>query len=86
MEGDRDLIRALARRLAEAGPDASSIRDAVNQLLTPSMQGKGQILGALRRSPLATLILISKGLTPQSARLTCDVVLKVTWHRPARRK
>jgi hypothetical protein len=53
LETDRDLIRALARRLAEAGPDATPMRATVNQLMAAGSPRKGVILGALRRSPLA---------------------------------
>lgn len=53
LETDRDLIRALAQRLAEAGPAAISIRAAVHQLIATGNLSKGRILGALRRSPLA---------------------------------
>ena len=53
LETDRDLIRSLARRLAEAGPDAVPMRASVNQLMAGSSPKKGGILEALRRSPLA---------------------------------
>ena len=49
---DRDLIRSLARRLAEDGPEASRLRAAVSQSLTGEPLRKGGILAALRRSPL----------------------------------
>ena len=52
LETDRDLIRTLARRLAEGGPEASRLRDAVNHGITGEPPGKGGILAALRRSPL----------------------------------
>jgi hypothetical protein len=51
-DADRDLIRSLARRLAEDGPDASRIRAAVSQTITGEPPKKGGILAALRRSPL----------------------------------
>lgn len=53
LETDRDLIRALARLLAEAGPDAVPMRATVNQLMAAGSPRKGGILEALRRSPLA---------------------------------
>jgi hypothetical protein len=53
LKADRDLIRAFARHLTEAEPDATSIRDAVNQLMPAPRQRKGRILDALRRSPFA---------------------------------
>jgi hypothetical protein len=49
---DRDLIRSLARRLAEDGPDASLLRAAVRQTIIGEPPKKGGILAALRRSPL----------------------------------
>ena len=52
LEGDRDMIRSLARRLAEAGPEATSLRSAVTTTLTGEQPQKGGILAALRRSPL----------------------------------
>jgi len=52
LEVDRNLIRSLARRLAEKGPEASRLRVAVNQTITGEPSKKGGILAALRRSPL----------------------------------
>jgi hypothetical protein len=52
LDADRDLIRSLARRLAEGDPDAARIRAAVRQTVTSEPPGKGGILAALRRSPL----------------------------------
>ena len=49
---DRNLIRSLARRLAEEGPEASRLRAAVSQTITGTPAKKGGILAALRRSPL----------------------------------
>jgi hypothetical protein len=52
LDGDRDLIRSLARRLAEDGPDASQLRAAVSQMISGEPPRKGGILEALRRSSL----------------------------------
>ena len=52
LDGDRDLIRSLARRLAEDGPDASRLRAVVSQTISGEPPRKGGILEALRRSPL----------------------------------
>jgi len=49
---DRDLIRSLARRLAEQGPESSRLRAAVSQTVAGAPPKKGGILAALRRSPL----------------------------------
>ncbi len=50
--GDRDLIRALARRLAAGGPEAAKLRATVEQIASGEPPRKGGILAALRRSPL----------------------------------
>lgn len=49
---DRDLIRSLARRLAEDGPEVSELRIAVSRTIAGEPPKKGGILAALRRSPL----------------------------------
>ena len=49
---DRELIRSLARRLAEGGVEASRLRAVVSQSMAVEPQKKGSILAALRRSPL----------------------------------
>lgn len=51
-EADRELIRALARRLSEDGPESSELRASVSLTLSGSAPAKGGILAALRRSPL----------------------------------
>jgi hypothetical protein len=53
LDGDRDLIRSLARRLAEDGPEASRLRTVVSRTISGEPPKKGGILAALRRSPLA---------------------------------
>ena len=52
LDADRDLIRSLARRLAEDGPDAKRIRATVGRTIAGELPRKGGILEALRRSPL----------------------------------
>ena len=52
LDGDRALIRTLARRLAEGGQDAARIRAAIGQTIAGEPPKKGGILAALRRSPL----------------------------------
>jgi hypothetical protein len=52
LRADRDLIRALASRLAEDGPDARRIRATVGQTIRGEPPEKGGILESLRRSPL----------------------------------
>jgi hypothetical protein len=52
LDTDRDLIRSLARRLAEEGMEASHLRTVVSQTLAGEPPRRGGILAALRRSPL----------------------------------
>ena len=49
---DRELIRLFAKCLAENGPEADRLREAVSQSITGKPSRKGGILEALRRSPL----------------------------------
>lgn len=51
-DSDRDLIRSLARRLADDGPEAANLRNVVSETLAGEPPKKGGILAALRRSPL----------------------------------
>lgn len=51
-DADRDLIRSLARRLAEDDPEASRLRAVVRRSISGEAPRKGGILAALRRSPL----------------------------------
>lgn len=52
LDSDRDLIRTLAKRLAEDDPEAARLRKAVSQTIVGESPSKGGILAALRRSPL----------------------------------
>ncbi len=52
LETDREMLRTLARRLAEGGPEADRARAAVKALIADGLQKPGGILAALRRSPL----------------------------------
>jgi hypothetical protein len=52
LDADRDLIRTLAKRLAENGADAVRLRAAVSGTIAGEPPSKGGILAALRRSPL----------------------------------
>jgi hypothetical protein len=52
LDADRELIRSLARRLADNGPDAARIRATVRRTVSGEPPNKGGILSALRRSPL----------------------------------
>lgn len=52
LDVDRELIRSLARRLAENNQNATRIRAAVNRTIAGKEPNKGGILAALRNSPL----------------------------------
>jgi hypothetical protein len=52
LDADRELIRSLAKRLAENGSDATRIRATVRRTISDEPPKKGGILAALRRSPL----------------------------------
>lgn len=52
LAADRDLIRSLARRLAETSPEAQEIRVSMHRKILAEPLKKGGILAALRRSPL----------------------------------
>lgn len=49
---DRDLIRSMARKLADHGPEAEELRASVHRKVMEGPRKKGGILAALRRSPL----------------------------------
>ena len=51
-ESDRELVRSLARRLADDDADAMRIRATVKQTISGEPPKAGGILAALRRSPL----------------------------------
>jgi hypothetical protein len=52
LDADRDLIRSLAKRLAQDDPAAARLRAAVGRTIAGELPRKGGILAALRRSPL----------------------------------
>ena len=52
LDADRELIRSLARRLAENGSDTARICATVRQTISGEPPKRGGILDALRRSPL----------------------------------
>jgi hypothetical protein len=49
---DRELIRSVARRLADDNAEATELRASVHRHITAEPRRKGGILAALRRSPL----------------------------------
>jgi hypothetical protein len=52
LDADRELIRSLARRLADNGLDSARIRATVRRTVSGEPPNQGGILNALRRSPL----------------------------------
>ena len=51
-DADRDLIRSIARRLAEDTPEAAELRTTMHRSMIGEISKVGGILAALRRSPL----------------------------------
>jgi len=52
LDGDRALIRSLARRLAEGGTESARIRDVVTRTISGEPPKKGGVYAWLRSSPL----------------------------------
>jgi len=48
LDSDREMIRSLARRLADNGPDSVLIRATVRRTISGEQPKKGGILSALR--------------------------------------
>jgi hypothetical protein len=53
-DADRDLIRSIAKKLAEDTPEASALRATVSKSVAGEPPRKGGIVAALRRSPLVS--------------------------------
>ncbi len=51
-DSDRELVRTVARRLAEGGPESDRLRSVVNQTISGGLPRKGSIVQALLASPL----------------------------------
>ncbi|MGP9819778.1 hypothetical protein ACTZWW_07165 [Salinarimonas sp. NSM] len=51
-KADRDLIRSVARRLAEGSPESEELRGVLGRALRPAAGEPGGIYRALRASPL----------------------------------
>jgi hypothetical protein len=65
LNADRDLIRSLAKRLAENDRDAMQIRATVSRSIAGGPPKKGGIFAALRRSPLVGADLdVTRARTP----------------------
>ena len=52
LDADRDLIRSLAKKLAENDADARKVRATVSRTISGKPSEKGGVLRALRRLPL----------------------------------
>jgi hypothetical protein len=70
LDADRELIRSLARRLAEGDAEAARIRAALTQTIAGQPPRKGGILEALRRSPLVGADLDLKRPREQGRKVT----------------
>jgi hypothetical protein len=55
LDSDRELVRALARRLAENDTEAQEIRASIGGKVAPERWKKGGIYEALRRWPISDL-------------------------------
>jgi hypothetical protein len=51
-DADKELIRSLARRLADGTPESAELRAAVIRSVAGEVPKAGGVLAALRRSPL----------------------------------
>ncbi len=51
-DADREFVRSIARRLAEAGPQETRLRTAIPDGTAGEQPRRGRVLEALRRSPL----------------------------------
>ncbi|MPR13544.1 hypothetical protein [Microvirga tunisiensis] len=54
LDTDRDLIRSLAKRLAQNDSEATRLRAELRRSVTGEPPQKGSILAALRQSPLVS--------------------------------
>jgi len=64
-DADRELIRSLARRLAQDDPEATRLRAELRRSIAGEPRRRGGILAALRRSPLVSADLdFEREITP----------------------
>jgi hypothetical protein len=70
----RELIRLLARRLAQDDPEAAQLRARITRSLAGEPPRKGGILAARRRSPLVAPDLEFRRDVTQAATSICDAV------------
>ena len=55
LAADRELVRTLAKRLAEDTPESAEIRATLSEKVAPDARKKGGILEMLRSWPIADL-------------------------------
>lgn len=55
LAADRELVRAVARRLAENSPEAEEIRATLQRSTSSELEKRGGVLAALRSWPLSDL-------------------------------
>jgi hypothetical protein len=79
-DADRDLIRIIARKLAEDTPEASELRTAISRSIAGEPPRKGGILAALRHSPLvgAELDLTRAELSSDATGLRCRPTYEIS--------
>jgi hypothetical protein len=58
LAADRELIRSMARKLADPSPEAQKLRASIHRGVAAEPKKKGGIVAALRRSPLVGADLI----------------------------
>lgn len=85
-ESGRDLIRTLARGLAEEGPEAEQVRVAVKTVIAGEPSKHGAILTALRRSPLVGADLIFPAIVKRGARSAREALPSRHQHHQQRRQ
>jgi hypothetical protein len=69
LKTDRELIRTLARRLAENDSEAAKMRASVREKVSPAAPQKGGVLAALRGWPIADLPLTRPFIEPRKTDL-----------------
>jgi len=81
LDTDKELVRRLAKRLAEDGAAAAQLRLDLAQRVAEEPQRRGGILAALRRSPLVAADLHLEREVARGATSTCDPIPARHEHR-----
>jgi hypothetical protein len=69
LDSDRELVRALARRLAENDAEAAEIRASIGSKVVPDTRKKGRILAMLQSWPLTEINLSRPVVEPREIEL-----------------